>query len=105
MIPLAVFLALLILPNVSNAFSYPSGVVTYTNLTQSVDLADRSVIADGNTYDYGRIVIDTGSTSDHSKVPGHEKLYGEFGDFHTNTQAAHQMYKKVSAFTCLYCRL
>ncbi len=66
---------------------------------QSVDLQNRRIItADGNAYSYDYVVVDTGSTSDYSKIPGHAELYKEFGDFHSNTEAAKRLYSKLLEF-------
>ena len=64
----------------------------------SVDLANRSVTADGKSYDYDYVVVDTGSRPDYTSIPGHAGLYREFGDFHSDADAASRMYGKVRGF-------
>ena len=65
---------------------------------QSVDLDNRKVLAEGETFEYDYVVVNTGSKPDYTKIPGHKTLYDEFGDFHSNSDAAKKLYMRLSQF-------
>ncbi|MGC8547435.1 MAG: NAD(P)/FAD-dependent oxidoreductase [Candidatus Micrarchaeia archaeon] len=66
---------------------------------KEVDLANRTATLSNSKIEFDYVVIDTGSTSDYSKIPGLLQLYQEFGDFHSTTEAAKRLWSKASTFS------
>ncbi|MGC8675897.1 MAG: NAD(P)/FAD-dependent oxidoreductase [Candidatus Micrarchaeia archaeon] len=76
----------------------PKGVKFVLDTVKEVDLAERSATLGNAKLEYDYVVVDTGSTADYSKIPGLYQLYQEFGDFHSNTEAAKRLWSKASGF-------
>lgn len=76
----------------------PKKVKFVVDTVNEVDLANRKVVLSNSTLEYDYVVVDTGSIANYDKIPGHRQHYEEFGDFHSNTEAAQRMWRKVSAF-------
>jgi sulfide:quinone oxidoreductase len=77
----------------------PRGARFINKEVKKVDLANRKVVLDGEELSYDYLVVDTGSRGDYSKIPGHQELFNEFGDFHSNTEAAERLWSKVKSFS------
>ena len=77
----------------------PRGINFINKEVKSVDLANRRIIFDGGELSYDYVVIDTGSTGNYSKIPGHQELFNEFGDMHSNTAGAERLWSKVRSFS------
>ncbi|MEM0148409.1 MAG: FAD-dependent oxidoreductase [Candidatus Micrarchaeaceae archaeon] len=84
--------------SIDKAKLIPKGAKFINEKIDSIDIENREVVANGKAYAYDYLVVDTGSMGDYSKIPGHKALYEEFGDFHSNTQAAQKLYSKVQGF-------
>jgi sulfide:quinone oxidoreductase len=64
-----------------------------------VDLQSRVVrTAGGTRYDYDKIVIATGVTSDPSQIPGLSEINARFGDYHTSITQAQRLWASLEAF-------
>jgi sulfide:quinone oxidoreductase len=66
---------------------------------KEVDLDERKVVMQDLELSYDYIVIDTGSKGDYTRIPGHQQLFNEFGDFHSTSENAQKLWSKVSSFS------
>ncbi|MGC9099233.1 MAG: NAD(P)/FAD-dependent oxidoreductase [Candidatus Micrarchaeia archaeon] len=66
---------------------------------KNVDLANRKVVLSNGKMGYDYVVVDTGSRGDYSKIPGHNELFNEFGDTHSDTAGAQRLWSKVKSFS------
>ncbi|MGC8663635.1 MAG: NAD(P)/FAD-dependent oxidoreductase [Thermoplasmata archaeon] len=63
-----------------------------------IDLDNRSVKTNRNTYGYDFLVIGTGTNPDPTVIPGLEEINNEYGNYHSTVENASKLWNKVKDF-------
>ncbi|MGC8694071.1 MAG: NAD(P)/FAD-dependent oxidoreductase [Candidatus Micrarchaeia archaeon] len=65
---------------------------------KKIDLINKQVITDSNTYEYDKLIIATGSITDTSQIKGLSDVNIQFGDYHTNIENAQRVWSNLNRF-------
>ena len=65
---------------------------------KKIDLAERQVVTDIDTYHYDKLVVATGSITDTTQIEGLTEVNKQFGDYHTSIENAKRVWDSLSHF-------
>lgn len=73
------------------------GVNLIHDKVELIDLENRTVkLSSGKTIDYDKLIVALGASYDYDAVPGHKRLWEQYGDYYSGPQHAERLWRNLS---------